>query len=772
MGKSDAEFLKALLATFKVEAREHVRGISAGLIELEGAVEPERRAAVVEVVFREAHSLKGAARAVNLTVIEGLCQSLESVFAAMKRGELDPSRPVLDRLHRAVDGAERLIEEESPKQPESRALASELGRELGRLLAEAVVPAREAIAAPAQVPDRAESARAEAPAAVEPAPRPAKAEAAAPEGKAAPDETVRIPVSRLEHLLLQTEELLTAKLAVAQRAVELHDVTGELSRWKQERSRAQNAARSIKGSRERGGTSGEQERQDIFEFLEWNDAFAASLESRLHALSQAIDRDERTVSRMVDNLLQGTKQALMLPFATLTEIFPKFVRDLSREQGKDIRLRVVGAATEIDRRILQEIKDPLIHLMRNCVDHGIETPEERKRAGKPAQGTITLNISERDRSKVEVLVSDDGAGIDVARVRKSAAKLGILAADASMSDQEVLPLVFESGVSTSPFITDLSGRGLGLAIVQEKTAKLGGSVRIESAPAKGTTFRLLLPLALATSRGLLVRAAGQSFVVPTNGVERVGAAREDEVQTVENRETVLVGGQAVSLVALEAALELEPKRTEAKPPERFPLVLLGTAERRIAFRVDEILGEQEVLVRGLGPQLERVRNVSGAAVLGTGKVVPVLDVSDLMRSAIRAAAAPRREVPEEPAAAERRSILVVEDSITSRTLLKSILETAGYRVRTATDGFEGFVAVREERFDLVVSDVDMPRMNGFELTAKIRADRKLADVPVVLVTALESREDRERGIDVGANAYIVKSSFDQSNLLGVIKRLL
>jgi two-component system chemotaxis sensor kinase CheA len=281
-----------------------------------------------------------------------------------------------------------------------------------------------------------------------------------------------------------------------------------------------------------------------------------------------------------------------------------------------------------------------------------------------------------------------------------------------------------------------------------------------------------VPLTLVTLRGVLLRTGGQVFVIPAMGVEGVARVAEAEIRTVESRETIPLGGHAVALARLSDVLEIPRKEAVNGPAGHAQAVVLGAGPARVAFRVDEVLGAQEVLVKPLGPQLARVRNIAGACVLGTGRVVPVLSVPDLMKSAVKPAAAPRAVATETPVAAEQRSILVVEDSITSRALLKGILESAGYRIATAVDGIDAYTALKTATFDLVVSDVEMPRMDGFDLTAKIRADKRLADLPVVLVTALESREHRERGIDAGANAYIVKSSFDQSNLLEVVRRLI
>jgi two-component system chemotaxis sensor kinase CheA len=438
-----------------------------------------------------------------------------------------------------------------------------------------------------------------------------------------------------------------------------------------------------------------------------------------------------------------------------------------------VELVIRGDEIEIDRRILEQIKDPLNHLFRNCVDHGVEQPAAREQKGKPAHATLTIAVAHKDGSKVEILVADDGTGIDVAKVKAAAGKLGIMSAEqlGKLNEREALALVFQSGLSTSPIVTDLSGRGLGLAIVRERVERLGGTIALETQPDRGTSFRIVLPLTLATFRGVLVRAGDRMFIIPAVSVERVALVAAKDIRTVENRETIALDGQALSLVRLSDVLEIP--RAPGEPADNAQVVVLGLGVDRIAFLVDTVLAEQEVLVKGLGRQLKRVRNLAGASVLGTGQVVPVLNVPDLMQSAMRPAASPLASVSgEQRAPAAKRSILVAEDSITSRALIKNILESAGYSVTTAVDGVDAYTALKTGTFDLLVSDVEMPRMDGFDLTAKLRSDKRFADMPVVLVTALESREHRERGIDVGANAYIVKSSFDQSNLLEIVRRLI
>ena len=375
--------------------------------------------------------------------------------------------------------------------------------------------------------------------------------------------------------------------------------------------------------------------------------------------------------------------------------------------------------------------------------------------------------------KVGIIVSDDGAGIATGTLRSAVKKLGLVHGEKAeeLDAQELLNSVFQSGVSTSPIITEISGRGLGLAIVREKVEKFGGTVSLTTVPGAGTTFRIILPLTVATFRGILLRVKDRLFIVPASHVERAVRVKRDNIATVENRETIRLNGRPVSLARLSAVLELAGGHPSQDQSAQVQAIVLRAADNSIAFLVDEVIGEQEVLLKGLGKQLSRVRNVAGATVLGSGRVVPVLNVPDLIKSAVRSPAATGVGPEEEQRPVQRKRALVVEDSITSRSLLKNILEAAGYAVATAVDGLDAFTQLKSGEFDIVVSDVDMPRMNGFGLTEKIRADKQLASLPVVLVTALQSREDRERGIDAGANAYIVKSSFDQGNLLEIMGRL-
>ncbi len=743
MSSQEEEFLKLLRATFQTEAEEHIQAMSSGLLEIEKAADRPARAAVIEKIYREAHSLKGAARAVSQADIEALCQALESVFASWKRGESEPVPAAVAVMLRAVDAASGMLTSEAPVAPESlSALVQDIAA--GGAVRQVAAPRKEA----AQVP---QSVVAE---------------------KSTATETVRIPTAKLDALIREVEDFLPMKMAAGQRSEDLRDLEAVIGRWHEQWAAVFPRLRDLQLSMDRQIAPAPADLHHVIDFVEWNQHCLKLLEEKLAALSRTATHDRHEIYKRVDELLDGSRKLAMIPCQTALNGIPKIVRDLCRDRGKETELVVRGGEVEMDKRILDELKDPLIHIVRNCIDHGIETAEQRTAAGKPPRGVISIEVRQMEGNCAEIVVSDDGCGVDLSKLKSAAITTAALSSDEAsrMAPQDAINLIFESGVSTSAAVSEISGRGLGLAIVREKTEKLGGHVTVESQPGKGTTLRMVLPLTRATFRGILVQASAHTFVIPTANMERALLLKRDELKTVENRDTISFEGQPVALVRLSDVLGLEPRRGV---PEIIPAVVLRRGDRRIAFAVDEVLHEAEVLVKPLGPPLVRVRNIAAATVLGGGQVAAILNITDLLESAAKHhGPATRIETPSHMTESRKASILVVEDSITSRMLLKNILEAAGHRVKTAVDGVDALTTLRTEEFDLVVSDVDMPRMNGLDLTARIRADKRLADKPVILVTALATTEDRERGVQVGANAYIVKSSFDQSNLLAAVERLM
>ena len=737
----DEQFLRDLMETFREDAGERLRLLAQAVVELEadGGSDDGTAQAPLEVFYREIHSLKGASGAVEQAQMEAICQNVESVLAALKRSELLLTPEVVDALSESVDRLHASLMAE----PEADERAAELVERLASL-ASAALPKKD-------------KAKTKAPPPVTPAGEQKGAGEARASDPTATTDSVRVSIAKLESIMLQAEEFISVKLSSSQRSLALQDVRSRLETWKRELYQAR--------------VSGDADK--IEEFLDWNNSLVEGLVADLRILTRAADEERRNIGPMVDELLDSTKRVLMLPVSSLLSSFPKMVRDLARSGGKEADLVVKGADIEIDKRIIENLKDPLTHILRNSVDHGIETPEVRQRLGKPARGRISITVSQLENNNIEICVSDDGAGVDLERLRAVVQAEGVHTQKQldEMDDAELLRLAFASGISTSQQVSTVSGRGLGLAIVDQKIRQLGGSVVVETQAGLGTLFRMHVPATLATARGILAQVSDWLFVVPVVGVDRVVRVRRTDVSMIENRETIQVEGRTLPLVRMNEVLDL-PLKPQRVTSDHIQALVLGSGEGRIAFTVDRVVDEQEVLVKTLGPQLLRVRNIAGVTVIGSGKVVPILNVVDLLQSSVAKPARGRRPSADAGSDAARKAVLIVEDSITSRMLLKNVLEAAGYYVRPTVDGVDALAALREEEFDLVVSDIEMPRMDGFELTKKIRSDTQLARIPVLLVTALESQEDKERGLEAGADAYLPKSSFTQGTLLKTARSLL
>ena len=767
MNKKQEEFQRELLADFMIEAAEHRQAIITGLLELEKDQTLEERQKLVELTFREVHSLKGASRAVNLLEIEWLCQAIESVFSLLKQQSTSTTNYFFNTLHSAMNLLEQYLNDLSNQQKTVNAdravhIISDI-QGLCKGLDSKTLPKKEAVVEEQLIPPQSESNPAttykpvgslknkESESNIY---QPKLHESNEPGTNitehsslqidiAGSKDTVRISIAKLTELLIQAEELITSKSMIGYDLRELKYIDQQIS----------NKLKNLEGQ----------------------DDQIKKTKDDIHILSKNLDQHYRIFYRTVDDLLFNIKKTLLLPFSQGLDWLPKLVRDLSNDLQKQIHFSIEGGEMEIDRRILEKIKVPLIHLVRNSIDHGIETPEQRLKKHKASAGNLSLVISQPNSREVILTLFDDGAGINREKVIQASVKAGIITEEKAlmMSEKEALNLIFSSGISTSPFITDLSGHGLGLAIVAENVTMLGGSISVESEMSKGTTFMIRLPVTLLTFRGILIRIAEHHFVIPTKSVESVIRIRLSDIKTIENKMTINVNGTVIGVAWLNKVLELSTSNTISNKKEILHAVVLNVGQQRMAFIVDSILDEQEGVIKTLGSQLPNVRNVSGATLLGNGRIVPILSPSELIESAVNVSfpSVERNNQDDEELDKQKLTILVADDSITSRSLLRNIVESAGFVVKTAIDGLEAYSLLQEEHFDLVVSDVEMPRMNGFELTTKIRSDKNLSDLPVILVTALEQPSDKQRGMECGANAYIVKSSFEQSNLIEAINRL-
>jgi two-component system chemotaxis sensor kinase CheA len=447
------------------------------------------------------------------------------------------------------------------------------------------------------------------------------------------------------------------------------------------------------------------------------------------------------------------------------------VRDLAREESKQIEFRATSTGVHVDRRVLDLLKDPLMHLLRNAVSHGIEARQERASRGKPPEALVTLRVG-TDGQRLMIIIEDDGRGVDLARVAEVAVQQRILSEQeaASRSPQELARILFQPGFSTARSVTTLSGRGMGLSVVYETVRRLQGEVDIGPATIGGTFVHLSVPLSISTQRLLLVTCGGQTLAIPTHAISRLYRMRRDSVLTVEGKPAITVDRQTVLLFNLQHLLSIESSSTSTAPDVLLVMVL-HSQNRRIAIAVDAFLEECDAVIQDLGPAAARDGTISSGILLEDGAIAFVLNPMELLETSAHQVS-PSVLMHSEPAQKQAAAILVVDDSMTTRTLERCILEAQGYRVRVAVDGIEALARLQAEKADLVISDVQMPRMDGFELLEAMKKDPNLKGIPVIVVTSLECQEDQERGLALGADAYIVKQKFDQAELLATIRQIL
>jgi two-component system chemotaxis sensor kinase CheA len=481
-------------------------------------------------------------------------------------------------------------------------------------------------------------------------------------------------------------------------------------------------------------------------------------------LDPASQTEFSELSRSLNELQDRAMRTQMVPVASVTDRLHRAVRDLARAQDKDIRWEVRGGDTELDRGVLSRLADSLLHLVRNAADHGIESPAQRKAAGKPGYGTIRLHAMQLG-SEVIIAVTDDGPGIDLESVRHQSTRQGI--ETDGLADEELLQLVFRPGLSTTTFVTDVSGRGVGLDVVRTNVEAARGRVEVRSTPGAGSEFRIVVPITLAVLQCLLVETGGQRFALPFHRVV-VSLDPEPAGRThAEGRPVVLVDGQAVPLSSLAETVGVERGAADAGP-----IVVLADTSHRHAFQVGLVVGQRDVVLKGLSRLLPPLPAIAGASVEPDGTVLVVLDPPGLIQRARRSGIAAISTRSSALPAATRRRILVVDDALMVRELQRSILERAGFDVRLANDGSQALSKLAEEPSDLVLTDVEMPVMDGFALTEAIRGRPSLANIPVLILSSRASETDRQRGLDAGADGYIIKSSFDEGSLLSAVNRLI
>lgn len=739
----------AMLDLFRIEVEAQTRVLSEGLLEIEHHPGDSAR---LEALMRAAHSLKGAARMVDVRAGVRVAHAMEDGFVAAQRGRLVLGTAQVDLLLRGVDMLTRL-----GAAPDIGAWSAEHGAEIDALeaalhdLPSGTPPAIAAASAPVTATAVAGETRAE-PAGTAPAAA----------GKAAADNAIRVSAESLNRLMGLAGE-------VQVEARWLRPYADALVQFKHRHTELISLLDKLRDALELSHI--DEYARNLLSDTQHKAALCRQLLSeRLNEL----DEYDRRSHNLANRLNREVIASRMRPFADGVHGFPRMVRDLARTLGKQVRLDVRGHATQVDRDILERIEAPLNHLVRNALDHGIESPEERRAAGKPETATIRLEAM-HSAGMLSIVVEDDGRGMDLARLREKIVQRKLVTAEmaAELSENELMDFLFLPGFSTREQVTEISGRGVGLDVVHSVVQEMHGIVHASAQPGKGMRFHLQLPLTLSVMRSLLVEIAGEPYAFPLAQIHRTLKLPRHAIEVMEGRQYFTLGNQHIGLIAANQVLSLE-----GEPPagDEVCIVVLGERLDRYGLVVDRFIGERGLVVHTLDARLGKVKDINAATILENGDPCLIIDVDDLLRSIDILIAGGRldkirREGETSKKKASKR-ILVVDDSITVREVERSMLANRGYDVEVAVDGMDGWNAVRTGEYDLVISDIDMPRMNGFEFVGLIKNDPHLKSLPVMIVSYKDREEDRRRGLEVGADYYLTKGSFHDETLLDAVADLI
>ncbi len=739
-----------VIQAFQIEHREQIEGIRSILTSLDpqSAAPNDPR---WEEAFRMAHTLKGGARVCAFHDLEALGHRMESLFAGVREGSLGFSHWVADTIFGVLDAIEDWMAAfaagGSPTSPAETldAIDSCLRASKERLAIESAHSMKEVTLSPS-----AESSA-----------------ALGPQSAGSHEiETLRVQTGQLDKVLRSTDALLSVNADHERLANEI----GRLSTEVHALQRECEAIRVTAGPVLRC-LSAKPEFACVARHVDAVARLSRRITKQKRIIGSAHHRCSWALRTVSADLRRDVQQTRMISAENVLQGLRPMVRSLAREEGKEVDFRVAGLDLLADRMVLQAIKDPLVHVLRNAIVHGIEPPDVREAQSKSRVGNVALTLRAHS-NRLHVLVEDDGRGINAELVAHEAAKRGLLTEstlDWESNGDQLTRLLFRAGFSTSSTVNELAGRGMGLSVVQETIARLRGNARIGPRSGPGTALEISVPLFISAERLLLVSCAGQVFGLPIDGVDRLLRLRSADVQNVEGRRMAIVDDSPLPLRCLAQAVGCDAS-THAPDREVLTVVVLSAVSQRAGFIVDAILKEREALIKEIDAPAADVKHFSGAILLEDNDVALVVDPPYLLANLTASVAS--FTITGNAQAKKTSIVLIVDDSFTTRTLEKSILETNGYEVRVAVDGVEALTVLRSEPIDIVIADIEMPRLNGLALLKEVRGDIHLASLPVVLVTSLDRQEDRQRGMDLGANAYIVKRRFDHQELLNTIQKFL
>ena len=766
-----------LRTLYRDASKDHLDTLEAGFLYLEKHPEDTQK---LKELLRATHSLKGDSRMLGVQDAETLTHQLEDLLTSVEQGQREITSTFCDCLYQGVDAIRQIAHEAVTGQTSDVSVF----HVLAQLMSAGDSSSAEPHHSPANNDALKEQTQtdpiltlpavetletaASAPVSLEPAP-PVEDADSAPSSEPYEIETIRVEATKLDTLMTQAGELAVTKRRITRRTDDLDKILLFWEDWGRDclinRLTLDDQQISQEGESLSALQSLQQSTEDHLE----------QLGNLLKQLRANASEDSNQLENLSDDLESNILKLRQLPLSSLFSLFPRMVRDMAKHQGKTINLVVEGGETQADKRILEEMKAPLTHLIRNAIDHGIEAPSERIAMGKPATATISLKAHQRG-SRIDIEVVDDGRGLSLESIKRTALRRGLYnEADLEkMSVQQIQRLIFTPGFSTRTNVTEISGRGVGLDVVRVNVERLKGDIQVDSSPGQGCTFRFTLSTSLATASAVIVAVNQTSYAIPIEFVDVMMRVDRQDIFSLEGQPTITFQEQPLSIVWLSDLLDM-PVSVAAQPIPRIQqsirCVVLKVGLERLGIFVDELIDQQDIVLKPHSQLLKRVRNISGATILGSGEVCMVLSPQDLIRSAGGQEMEPLL-VDWEPSHVQSK-VLLVEDSIPIRTQVRRILEGVGYQVTTAVDGLDGLDKLQQEGpFDAVVSDVEMPNLDGLGLTTQIRENTKYENLPIVLVTTLAQDEDKQRGHDAGASAYITKGDFDQSLLIDTLRRLI
>ena len=753
--------IKAFIPKFVDENRDRIQKLNRAILAFE---KDASNLELLKEIMREVHTLKGTARMMGFVDIVTLSHKVEDMFVKVKEGDLQSTKGLYDIVFQALDMIANMVESKL-KDVRSTTNVEEMCSRLEVVLRASGLPGKEEVSqrkADEVVSEIAESKIVEN--------KPPSVLPVEPEGKGAASEvnipqegkkTIRIGLDKIEALYNHLVELIMTQMTFRQR---YEDMT-KLNQYAKQLKTIKAETGADLGSHE---SNNKKLHQIITRYNRVEDLFLREITR--HA--DAYEADVVKLDAVTEGIRQQVMSLRMQPISTIFDLATRLVRDLSRQFNKEVDLVVSGTDVELDNNIIEILKAPLIHLLRNAIDHGIEEPSLRTSLGKKEAGVIALS-AKQEGGDVLITVEDDGKGIDKERVKETAIHKGLLSEEEAkkVSDEEMYEIIIKPGFSTSKIITDTSGRGVGMDVVKTVVDRLNGSLILESTKGHGARFILKVPATVALMNVLILRVGDMTLAVPSAGVNCAVHIIGKDISTLEGKASAFIEGQTIPLIHMSDIFMLA--KEERGRDGRVPIIISRSDRGKIGFIVSEFLYEKEIVFQEFKGYLKRPRYFSGVATLGTGEIVLILNIQELVKARDLSGVSPITEVSKgvKPQV-KKNAILVAEDSMITAELEKNILVNAGYEVDVAIDGIDAMDKLHGKKYDLLVTDIDMPRMDGFELTSKVRADKRLKDLPVIVVTVREKVEDKRKGIEVGADAYILKKEFDQSNLLNTIKRLI